>query len=231
MPSFVTRTLSNVASRPMTKITSPSTVQERSAFLAEGERRSSAPCQAGFTVLELLVVVCIVAVLASLVLAVQNRARESGRRSACISNLRQIGMAMRMYAADNDGLGTLYGTQTFWGHATGLSAYFYHDGAIFDLLKPYGATGRVWFCPSDPYAGQPRRFKDCCIDHRRTSYHILGFPHPLDILGGPPQGPGTLGLDELAWHGGGQNILTYTGRVHFRQARHGYPPERHPGPL
>jgi prepilin-type N-terminal cleavage/methylation domain-containing protein len=57
----------------------------------------------GFTLIELLVVIAILAILAALLLPSLALAREKGRQAACISNLRQIGLAIHAYASDNDG--------------------------------------------------------------------------------------------------------------------------------
>jgi prepilin-type N-terminal cleavage/methylation domain len=55
-----------------------------------------------FTLIELLVVIAILALLAGLLLPVVSRAKESGRGAACISNLRQIGIAFQLYVQEND---------------------------------------------------------------------------------------------------------------------------------
>jgi len=56
----------------------------------------------GFTLIELLVVIAIIAVLMAILMPSLNRAREQGKRAACLNNLRQLGLAWIAYAGDND---------------------------------------------------------------------------------------------------------------------------------
>src|SRR5437870_8136292 len=56
----------------------------------------------GFTLIELLVVIAIIAILAAILFPVFAQVREKARMSACLSNMRQIGSALMMYAQDYD---------------------------------------------------------------------------------------------------------------------------------
>src|SRR5439155_20438681 len=56
----------------------------------------------GFTLIELLVVIAIIAILAAILFPVFAQARDKARGAACLSNLKQMGMALMMYMQDND---------------------------------------------------------------------------------------------------------------------------------
>ncbi len=57
----------------------------------------------GFTLIELLVVIAIIAILTAILFPVFSQAREKARQTACTNNLKQCGMALMLYAEDNDG--------------------------------------------------------------------------------------------------------------------------------
>jgi prepilin-type N-terminal cleavage/methylation domain-containing protein/prepilin-type processing-associated H-X9-DG protein len=63
---------------------------------------SRRPLHDGFTLIELLVVIAIIAILAHVLFAVFAQARKKSHATACLSNMRQVGMALQMYAQDYD---------------------------------------------------------------------------------------------------------------------------------
>jgi prepilin-type N-terminal cleavage/methylation domain-containing protein/prepilin-type processing-associated H-X9-DG protein len=97
----------------------------------------------GFTLIELLVVIAIIAVLAAILFPVFSRARESARRTTCASNLRQLGLALPMYAADYDGLIPMtFGAphNMIWRDDMGATAH--------GRLMPYIRNLSLLFCPT-----------------------------------------------------------------------------------
>jgi prepilin-type N-terminal cleavage/methylation domain-containing protein/prepilin-type processing-associated H-X9-DG protein len=97
--------------------------------------------QRGFTLIELLIVIAIISLLAAILFPVFARVRESARRTSCLSNMKQLGLAFLHYSQDYD---EKFPTVLENTHTS--SAYQTWDVAIF----PYVNNDQVYMCPSAP---------------------------------------------------------------------------------
>ncbi len=91
----------------------------------------------GFTLIELLVVIAIITILAALLFPVFASARESARRTQCLSNSRQIGLSMAQYIQDYDEM-----TPTVWQDFTANTIT-----DAWNLVQPYIKSVDVFYCP------------------------------------------------------------------------------------
>ena len=130
--------------------------------------------RSAFTLIELLVVIAIIGILSAILLSALRGAKESGRRISCVNNLRQVNLAIRLYAEDwADSFPELPYPNPY---PNGVGAYYKQ------LVKGYlGLTGdassneTVFICPADTVICKGR-------NHAFTSYTFNGYEVGPDSL-------------------------------------------------
>jgi prepilin-type N-terminal cleavage/methylation domain-containing protein len=125
----------------------------------------------GFTLMELLVVIAIIAILAALLLPVLSSAQERARRIQCLNNIRQIGIAMHLYASENRDLlpdcttnnPKFYGSHWPWDLNTN----------VVSELEARDVHRNSLYCPDNP---------DMNAD-TRWNFYIYSPDAPIRVLG------------------------------------------------
>ena len=149
-----------------------------------------------FTLIELLVVIAIIAILAALLLSALSMAKDAGIRTNCINNLKQFGVALHLYADDNDDYLAFVG----WDGGVGYNGnppavqgwLYYPTNGIPDPTSPKYATNQVaayrgglWF----QYMLNPKSYQ-CPTDLKSPTFKLRNNKLCSYVMNGAPCGYG-----------------------------------------
>lgn len=141
-----------------------------------------------FTLIELLVVIAIIAILAAILFPVFAQAKEAAKKTTCVSNVRQMAMAVVMYAQDNDDHFPMD------SHAGGYQLSWIRT------IEPYvKAKLLLYRCPSDKSVNFDRP-KDGKRLKRETTYGTNYYMTPLDPEDGPSESHGYNSMSSVVSH-------------------------------
>jgi prepilin-type N-terminal cleavage/methylation domain-containing protein len=139
----------------------------------------------GFTLIELLVVIAIIAILAAILFPVFSQAREKAKQSTCQSNLKQIGLAIRMYTEDYD---------DYMPPSTAPGSVRWPD-----FVAPYvqkKSLTKVFMCPAGKVSASFQSWGDSAYGYNRFNYAYINISDTRDLTGYPPRRAGRCQVPE-----------------------------------
>jgi len=173
----------------------------------------------GFTLIELLVVIAIIAILAAILFPVFARARENARKSACASNLKQIGLGIMQYSQDNDERLPGVGPQP--AYPTPAADYmnwrlritpYVKSTQVFQCPSGTGARKNVFFADNYPNSYMANGGQDSLYRVYGTACNSSAFPNGCTPMKTGTAGGGVDGGQLLSYiEGPSTTLMTFDG--------------------
>lgn len=156
--------------------------------MVRASSQPSGPATTAFTLIELLVVISIIGILAGLILPTLSRAKEAGRSTACLSNLRQIGISLQLYVDDHQNHLPVMRDRLF--ETNGSSTTNAALDSIDVVLSNYLGNLQVLRCPSDrerlfEATGSSYSWNSLLNGQAATDLSVFGLqfdPHQIPVV-------------------------------------------------
>jgi prepilin-type N-terminal cleavage/methylation domain-containing protein/prepilin-type processing-associated H-X9-DG protein len=173
----------------------------------------------GFTLIELLVVIAIIGILAGILLPVLSRARESARKTQCMSNVKQIGMGLIMYANENS---ETFPSDSAYGGASpstrGLNLLYdtyISDNKVFNCTSDTTVTAALNSGMSASTSGGTEAFTSTQCSYGYDRAHTQADDADVALAADRPPATPSATASTANHNGRGQNVVYVDGHVEF----------------